>query len=118
VLVRMKSDLETAVSEICAALGLAGACQEIWHSPAIHYHADCIDAVRRAADALGYPQRDIVSGAGHDAGYISRVAPVGMIFVPCADGISHNEVESATPEDLAAGCNVLLRAMLEQASAG
>ena len=62
--------------------------------------------------------RDIVSGAGHDAGYISRVAPVGMVFVPCADGISHNEVESAEPADLAAGCNVLLRAMLRHAAAG
>ena len=118
VLVRMKSDLEAALREICDALGLSGTCVEIWHSPAAHYHPDCIDAVRRAADALGYAQRDIVSGAGHDAGYISRVAPVGMIFVPCADGISHNEVESATPEDLAAGCNVLLRAMLDHASAG
>jgi N-carbamoyl-L-amino-acid hydrolase len=59
---------------------------------------------------------DITSGAGHDAGYINRVAPTAMVFVPCADGISHNEVESATAEDLAAGCNVLLRAMLEHAA--
>jgi beta-ureidopropionase / N-carbamoyl-L-amino-acid hydrolase len=118
VLAAMKGDLEAAVEDSCAALGLAGACVEIWHSPAINYHDDCIAAVRRAAEALGHAHRDIVSGAGHDAGYISRVAPVGMIFVPCAGGISHNEVESATPEDLAAGCNVLLHAMLEQAGAG
>src|SRR5260221_135998 len=65
----------------------------------------------------GYAHRDIVSGAGHDAAYVNRVAPTAMIFVPCADGISHNEVESATPEDLAAGCNVLLRAMLDRAAA-
>jgi N-carbamoyl-L-amino-acid hydrolase len=115
-LLGMKADLEAAVREICGALGLEGKCEEIWHSPAVHYDEGCIAAVRRAAAALGYPHRDIVSGAGHDAGYISRVAPVGMIFVPCADGISHNEVESATPEDLAAGCNVLLGAMLEQAA--
>ena len=83
----------------------------------MHYHEDCIEAVRNAAGALGFAHRDIVSGAGHDAGYISRVAPVGMIFVPCADGISHNEVESATPQDLAAGCNVLLHAMLARAAA-
>ena len=75
-----------------------------------------IGAVRKAAEESGYAHRDIVSGAGHDAGYISRVAPTGMVFVPCADGISHNEVESALPEDLAAGCNVLLRAMLKHAA--
>ena len=112
----MKADLEATVREICGSLGLDGDCQEIWHSPAVHYNEGCIAAVRRSAQALGYPHRDIVSGAGHDAGYISRVAPVGMVFVPCADGISHNEIEAATPEDLAAGCNVLLGAMLEQAS--
>src|SRR3546814_14382142 len=60
---------------------------------------------------------EIVSGAGHDACYVSRVAPTAMIFVPCEEGVSHNESESATPEDLAAGCNVLLYAMLERASA-
>ena len=117
-LLKMKAGLEARVAEICHALGLEGRCTEIWHSPAVHYHSDCIASVRRAAEALGHSYRDIVSGAGHDAGYISRVAPVGMIFVPCADGVSHNEVESATPEDLAAGCNVLLRAMLEHAASG
>jgi N-carbamoyl-L-amino-acid hydrolase len=118
VLSRMKAALETTVAEICTALGLEAECKEIWSSPATHYHPDCIAAVRKAADTLGYSHRDIVSGAGHDAGYINRVAPVGMIFVPCADGVSHNEIESATAEDLAAGCNVLLHAMLDQAAAG
>jgi hypothetical protein len=47
---------------------------------------------------------EIVSGAGHDAVYMARVAPTAMIFVPCADGISHNEIEDAKPADLAAGC--------------
>ncbi len=114
-LARMKAALETAVAEVCRDLGLSADCQEIWSSPAIHYDAGCIAAVRQAAADCGYPHMDITSGAGHDAGYINRVAPVGMIFVPCADGISHNEVESATAEDLAAGCNVLLRAMLRHA---
>jgi N-carbamoyl-L-amino-acid hydrolase len=72
-------------------------------------------SVRDAARQAGYAHMDIVSGAGHDAGYINRVAPTAMIFVPCADGISHNEIEAATPADLAAGCNVLMRAMLAQA---
>ena len=58
---------------------------------------------------------DLVSGAGHDACYLARVVPTAMIFVPCKDGISHNEIESATPEDLAAGCQVLLDAALRLA---
>jgi N-carbamoyl-L-amino-acid hydrolase len=57
--------------------------------------------------------RDIVSGAGHDAVYVSRVVPTAMIFVPCLHGISHNEAESATPEDVTAGSNVLLNAVLK-----
>jgi N-carbamoyl-L-amino-acid hydrolase len=60
---------------------------------------------------------DIISGAGHDAVYMARVAPTAMVFVPCADGISHNEIEDAKPEDLTMGCTVLLNAMLERANA-
>ena len=79
------------------------------------FDAGRVAAVRKAAGALGYRHRDIVSGAGHDAVYVARVAPTAMIFVPCEGGISHNEIESATPADVAAGCNVLLRAALETA---
>ena len=73
---------------------------------------DAMDAQLQAAVREGLAQLDIVSGAAHDAVAIARIAPVGMIFVPCAGGISHNEAESATPADLAAGCQVLLRALL------
>ena len=79
------------------------------------FHPDCVSSVRKATAQLGYDCMDVVSGAGHDAVYINRVAPSAMIFVPCKDGISHNEIEDAKPEHLAAGCNVLLHAMLEQA---
>ena len=64
---------------------------------------------------LGLPAREILSGAGHDAMYIGNVAPVSMIFVPCEGGLSHNEAETATPEDLGAGCDVLMHAMLSRA---
>jgi N-carbamoyl-L-amino-acid hydrolase len=74
-----------------------------------------VAGVRAAASALGLSHRDIVSGAGHDAVYVARVAPTAMIFIPCEGGISHNEIESATPADLAAGCNVLLHAALGKA---
>ena len=71
--------------------------------------------MRESARELGCSHLDIVSGAGHDAVYVARVAPAAMIFVPCKDGISHNEIEDANPADLAAGCNVLLHAMLARA---
>ena len=116
-LAQMKRALEAAVGEVAGALGLAAECKEIWQSPAIRFDRDCIAAVRKAAAAAGHAHRDITSGAGHDAAYVNRVAPTAMIFVPCAQGISHNEVESAAPEDLAAGCDVLLRAMLGRAAA-
>ena len=80
------------------------------------FHPDCVDSVRDAARALNLPHMDVVSGAGHDAVYLNAVAPSGMIFVPCKDGISHNEIEDAQPEHLAAGADVLLRAMLAHAS--
>jgi N-carbamoyl-L-amino-acid hydrolase len=83
--------------------------------PPSRFDAACVDAVRSGAAALGLSARDIVSGAAHDAVYIARVAPTGMIFVPCEGGISHNEIENARPEHLEAGCNVLLHAMLERA---
>jgi N-carbamoyl-L-amino-acid hydrolase len=83
--------------------------------PAQAFHDDCKGAVARAAQKLGYSNMPAVSGAGHDAVYMARLAPSGMIFIPCKDGISHNEIESATPEHITAGCNVLLHAMLERA---
>jgi N-carbamoyl-L-amino-acid hydrolase len=61
---------------------------------------------------LGYSERDIISGAGHDAVHLSRITPSAMIFVPCKDGLSHNEAESATREHCAAGAQVLLEAAL------
>jgi len=111
----MAASLQAALEAVSGDIGLQYECKEIWYSRPVVFDKDCVDAVRRAAGECGFENMEIVSGAGHDACYISRVAPTGMVFVPCADGISHNEVESATPEDLAAGCNVLLRAMLERA---
>ncbi|NWC55450.1 Zn-dependent hydrolase [Pseudomonas veronii] len=83
--------------------------------PPLDFHPACINAVRDAADALGLSHMDIVSGAGHDAIFVAELGPAGMIFVPCEGGISHNEIENAAPDDLAAGCAVLLRAMVNAA---
>lgn len=111
----MKAALDSGLEDISQALHLSISCTEIWHSPAVRYNSGCIDTVRQSAQKAGYSHMDIVSGAGHDAGYISRVAPTAMIFIPCADGISHNEIEAASPEHVGAGCNVLLHAMLDHA---
>jgi N-carbamoyl-L-amino-acid hydrolase len=83
-----------------------------WTSPAVAFDATCVGLVRDSAQALGFSHCDIVSGAGHDAVYIARVAPTAMIFVPCAEGISHNPRESITPEQAAAGAEVLLRTVI------
>jgi N-carbamoyl-L-amino-acid hydrolase len=89
-------------------------CQTVFFAPC-HFDRACVAAVRSGAERLGYRHMDIVSGAGHDAVHIAGVAPTAMIFVPCEGGISHNEIENATPGDLAAGCNVLLQAVLAKA---
>ena len=83
--------------------------------PPLDFHPACVNAVRDAAAALGLSHMDIVSGAGHDAIFVAELGPAGMIFVPCEGGISHNEIENAAPDDLAAGCAVLLRAMVNAA---
>jgi len=111
----MDARLRQGLAEIARAGGLELAIEQIWHFPATRFAPALVDAVRRGAERGGYAHRDIVSGAGHDAVYLARVAPTAMIFVPCEGGISHNEIENATPEDLGAGCTVLLHAMLEQA---
>lgn len=116
ILSKMDQQLREISQRIADDLGLEMKFEQIWYSPPVPFDKDCVDSVRNAAEAAGYSHRDIVSGAGHDACYISRVAPTAMVFVPCEDGISHNEAENAKPEHLAAGCNVLLQAVLNQAN--
>lgn len=87
----------------------------VWQSPAVQFHPDCIEAIRKSCEIINTPSLDIVSGAGHDSVYLSRIAPVGMIFIPCKNGISHNEKESIEPEHAALGANVLLQSLLQLA---
>ncbi|SES34797.1 MULTISPECIES: Zn-dependent hydrolase [Halopseudomonas] len=116
VLAKMDQALRETADSVTTELGLEMAFEQIWYSPPVPFDTDCVALVRQAATDFGYSHRDIVSGAGHDACYISRVAPTAMVFVPCENGISHNEAENATPEDLAAGCNVLFQAVVERAN--
>jgi N-carbamoyl-L-amino-acid hydrolase len=116
-LARMEAALRAAAAALEQARpGIAVAMEQVVSFPPAPFDPVLVGRVRAAAAAHGLPHQDIVSGAGHDAVYVARVAPAAMIFVPCKDGISHNEVEDAKPEHLAAGCQVLLDAML--ASAG
>ena len=80
------------------------------------FDADVIGTIERAAAELELPAMRLPSGASHDAMYMARVCPTGMIFVPCEKGVSHNEAENAKPEDLAAGARVLTAALLDLAT--
>jgi N-carbamoyl-L-amino-acid hydrolase len=112
---KMHEEILSFVDKTSAETGLDVKIERVSYYPPCPFHPDCVGAVRRATGTLGYSTMDVVSGAGHDAIYAARVAPAGMIFVPCKDGISHNEIEDAKPEHLEAGCNVLLHAMLSMA---
>ena len=113
---KMDAAIRAEAEKVCREIGLELDFKQIWYSPPVKFAESCVSAVRTAAEELGFQSMDIISGAGHDACYISRVAPTGMVFVPCENGISHNEVENATKEDLAAGCDVLLRAIVTHAN--
>jgi beta-ureidopropionase / N-carbamoyl-L-amino-acid hydrolase len=113
VLDAMEQDLRAALAEMLPPLNLAYAETRIWDSPAVTFARELIDCVRIGTAKAGFQSRDMISGAGHDAAYVARVAPTTMIFVPCAGGISHNEAESTSFDACAAGAQVLLNAVLE-----
>jgi N-carbamoyl-L-amino-acid hydrolase len=109
----LESAFNASLREICDPLGLKVSSTRIWDQPPVRFDAACVASVRHAAETSGYSAREIVSGAGHDAAYASRVAPTAMIFVPCRGGISHNEAEFTAKEQCAAGAQVLLQAVLD-----
>ena len=111
----MDADIRAVAARLSEESGLPIEITPVSAYPAQPFHTDCVNAVAKAAAKLGYSHMNAVSGAGHDAVYMARLAPAGMIFIPCKDGISHNEIEDAKPEHIEAGCNVLLHAMLERA---
>ena len=114
-LAQMDAALKAGIAEIAGKIGLTYDIKQVFDYPAVPFDAGCVAAVRNAAQKLGYTHRDIVSGAGHDACYLARVCPTSMIFTPCVDGVSHNELEDIKPEWSTAGANVLMHAVLEKA---
>ena len=105
-------DLRAAIAGIAARRKVEVTLDLIWRKPPTHFDAKLVDAVENAAKQLGYSHRRITSGAGHDACNLNTVMPAAMVFVPCKDGISHNELEDATQADCAAGANVLMHTVL------
>jgi beta-ureidopropionase / N-carbamoyl-L-amino-acid hydrolase len=113
----MIEEVRGVIDATCAKHGLSFELTPTADFPPLYFDQGCVEAVRAAAAGLGLSHMDIVSGAGHDAIFLAELGPAGMIFVPCEGGISHNEIENAAPDDLAAGCAVLLRAMLAASAA-
>ena len=112
---QMAAEVQAFAEQVAQEHGVQVQIELVSSYPAQKFHAECVQAVGRAAAKLGYSHMPAVSGAGHDAVYMAKLAPSGMIFIPCKDGISHNEIEAAQPAHITAGCNVLLHAMLEKA---
>ena len=111
----MESRLRVEAQGICDSMGMEVSFEKVGGFDPVTFDETCVQAVRSAAVRLGYSHMDLISGAGHDACWINRVAPTAMIMCPCVDGLSHNEAEEISPEWAAAGTDVLLHAVLETA---
>nr|WP_298249334.1 M20 family metallo-hydrolase [uncultured Halomonas sp.] len=111
----LQARFERELTAVGETFGVVVSCERIWASPVVEFAPECIAAVEAATQAQAVPYRCMMSGAGHDSVYVSRVAPTSMIFIPCRDGISHNEAEYATPEHCSLGTQVLCDAMLDRA---
>ncbi len=115
VLNEMRARIEDGIATIAEALDIGFEVEAVGHFDPVTFDEGCVKAIRDAAERLGYSHRDIVSGAGHDACWINRVAPTAMVMCPCVDGLSHNEAEAISKEWAAAGADVLFHAVVETA---
>ena len=111
----MEDRLAAAATQICADMGLELEMEKVGGFDPVTFDEGCVSAVRNAAERLGYSHMPLISGAGHDACWINRVAPTAMVMCPCVDGLSHNEAEEISPEWAGAGANVLFHAVVETA---
>ena len=112
---RAWDDARNDFEAIAARRGCSIRIEETWRVNHMPFDPKLVQLVLDNAEELGYSPLKMISGAGHDAGYMSMIAPTAMIFVPSIDGRSHVEVEDTTWEDCEAGSNVLLHSMLKSA---
>lgn len=111
----MRAEIERAAHAVARDLGLGCTVEAVGHFDPVTFDPTLVDRVRNTAERLGYSHMDIVSGAGHDACWINRLAPTVMIMCPCEGGLSHNEAEAITPDWAARGTDVLFHAVVETA---
>ncbi len=111
----MEARLKVGAQKICDDMSLTVEFEKVGGFDPVEFDEGCVTAVRSAAERLGYTHRNLVSGAGHDACWINRVAPTAMVMCPCVDGLSHNEEEEISKDWAAAGTNVLFHAVVETA---
>ncbi|WP_170363674.1 Zn-dependent hydrolase [Ruegeria arenilitoris] len=111
----MENRLRVAAEDIVDEMGLQVAFEKVGGFDPVKFDETCVAAVRNAAERLGYSHTNIISGAGHDACWINRVAPTAMVMCPCVDGLSHNEAEEISKEWATAGADVLFHAVVETA---
>ncbi|MEM9231995.1 MAG: M20/M25/M40 family metallo-hydrolase, partial [Pseudomonadota bacterium] len=111
----MEQRLRDGATRICNNMDLTVAFEKVGGFDPVAFDEGCVTAVRNAAERLGYSHRNLISGAGHDACWINRVAPTAMVMCPCVDGLSHNEAEDISPAWAEAGTNVLFHAVVETA---
>ncbi|WP_170409469.1 Zn-dependent hydrolase [Ruegeria arenilitoris] len=115
VITDMVNRLRVAAEDIVEEMGLQIEFEKVGGFDPVTFDEGCVKAVRDAAERLGYSHTDIISGAGHDACWINRVAPTAMVMCPCVDGLSHNEAEEISKDWAAAGADVLFHAVVETA---
>ena len=111
----MEKRLAEGAKKICDEMGLGLELEKVGGFDPVTFDENCVTAIRDAAERLGYSHRNIISGAGHDACWINRVAPTAMVMCPCVDGLSHNEAEEISKEWATAGAEVLFHAVVETA---
>lgn len=115
IIAEMAQELRLGARQICDEIGLTMEIEQAGKFDPVEFDENCVSAIRRAAIRLGYSHRNIISGAGHDACWISKIAPTAMIMCPCVDGLSHNEAEEISEEWATAAANVLFHAVIETA---
>ncbi|RMF07415.1 MAG: Zn-dependent hydrolase [Alphaproteobacteria bacterium] len=111
-LVEVEDRIRQIIEAVATRLGVQASLSPVMSVPPVLFDPDIVNTVRRCTQELGYSHRDMLSGAGHDAMNIATCTPTGMIFIPCREGVSHNEAEYASPSAVARGANVLLRTLL------